>query len=98
MVSKSADPMVGTWKVDLSKSTYSPGPAPKSAVNKFEPWEDGMKATIDIVDAQSTLEPPLNSMARTTPSRGLRLLTRFPSRGPMKGRPTLSGREVGKPS
>jgi len=46
------DPMVGTWKVNLSKSTYSPGPAPKNAMNKFEPWEDGMKATIDIVDAQ----------------------------------------------
>src|SRR2546430_125807 len=46
------DPMVGTWKVNLSKSTYSPGPPPKSTINKFEPWEDGMKATIDIVDAQ----------------------------------------------
>jgi hypothetical protein len=46
------DPMVGTWEVNLSKSTYNPGPAPKSAINKFEPWEDGMKGTIDIVDAQ----------------------------------------------
>ena len=46
------DPMVGTWKLNLSKSTYSPGPAPKSAINKFEPWEDGMKATIDVVDGQ----------------------------------------------
>jgi hypothetical protein len=45
------DPMVGIWKVNLSKSTYSPGPAPKSAINKFEPWEDGLKATIDVVDA-----------------------------------------------
>ena len=46
------DPMVGTWKVNLSKSTYSPGPAPKSAINKFEPWEDGIKAMMDIVDGQ----------------------------------------------
>jgi hypothetical protein len=44
--------MVGTWEVNLSKSTYNPGPEPKSAINKFEPWEDGMKGTIDIVDAQ----------------------------------------------
>jgi len=44
--------MIGTWKVNLSKSTYNPGPAPQSATNKFEPWEDGVKATIDIVDAQ----------------------------------------------
>jgi hypothetical protein len=46
------DPMVGTWKLNLSKSNYSPGPGPKSAINKFEPWEDGIKATIDLVDAQ----------------------------------------------
>src|SRR5262245_44417279 len=46
------DPMVGTWKLNLSKSTYIPGPAPKSAINKFEPWEDGMKATMDMVDGQ----------------------------------------------
>src|SRR5215831_3234527 len=48
----SNDPMVGTWKVNLSNSTYSPGPAPKSAINKFEAWEDGMKATMDMVDGQ----------------------------------------------
>jgi hypothetical protein len=46
------DPMVGIWKLNLSKSTYIPGPAPKSAINKFEPREDGMKATIDMVDGQ----------------------------------------------
>ena len=48
----SNDPMIGTWKVNLSKSTYSPGPPPKSATNKFEPWENGVKAIIDVVDAQ----------------------------------------------
>ena len=48
----SNDPMVGTWKLNLSKSTYSPGPAPKSGISKFEPWEDGMKATIDMVDGR----------------------------------------------
>jgi hypothetical protein len=47
-----SDPMIGTWKLNLSKSTYTPGPAPQSAINKFEPWEDGMKATIDVVDGQ----------------------------------------------
>ena len=45
-----SDPMVGTWKLNISRSTYAPGPAPKSAINKFEPWEDGIKATIDLVD------------------------------------------------
>jgi hypothetical protein len=45
-----SDPLVGTWRLNVSKSTYAPGPAPKSAINKFEPWEDGIKATIDLVD------------------------------------------------
>jgi hypothetical protein len=51
-MSKTADPMVGTWSVNLSKSTYSPGPAPRSTITKFEPWEDGMRAAMDVVDAQ----------------------------------------------
>ena len=49
------DPMVGTWKLNLSKSTYSPGPAPKSAINKFDPWEDGIKATMEMVDGQGNI-------------------------------------------
>ena len=46
------DPMIGTWKLNVSKSNFTPGPAPKSAINKFEPWEDGIKATIDLVNGQ----------------------------------------------
>jgi hypothetical protein len=45
-------PMIGTWKLNLAKSTYSPGPAPKSIIAKFEPWEDGVKATQDVIDPQ----------------------------------------------
>ena len=29
--SQSADPFVGTWSLNVAKSTYSPGPAPKSS-------------------------------------------------------------------
>ena len=43
---------IGTWKVDLAKSTYSPGPAPKSAVLKFESTPAGIKLTTDIVDGE----------------------------------------------
>ena len=38
--------------MNVFKSTYTPGPVPKSAINKFEQWEDGIKATIDLVDGQ----------------------------------------------
>ena len=42
----------GLWKVDLNKSKYSPGPAPKSNMKKYEPWKDGFKATQDMVTAK----------------------------------------------
>ena len=49
---QAGDPAIGTWKLNVAKSTYSPGPAPKSLTNKIEPWEGGRKVTGDGVDAQ----------------------------------------------
>jgi len=50
---QSADPWLGTWKVNLAKSTYSPGPKPTTAATvKIEPWQGGMKTTIDATNAQ----------------------------------------------
>jgi hypothetical protein len=47
-----ADNNVGTWKLNLAKSTYSPGPPPKSQTIKIEAWgEDGVKYAADGVDA-----------------------------------------------
>src|SRR5437868_1444573 len=43
---------LGTWKLNLAKSTYSPGPPPKSNNVKWERWEDGFKITTDGIDAQ----------------------------------------------
>jgi hypothetical protein len=43
-------PWVGTWKLDLAKSTYNPGPPPfKSETSEIEPWENGLKITYDMV-------------------------------------------------
>jgi hypothetical protein len=44
--------LIGTWKLNGAKSTYSPGPPPKSNISKWEPWEDGLKQTTDGVDGQ----------------------------------------------
>jgi len=47
------DPLIGTWKLNLSKSKYEPGPPPQSQVNKYEPsGKDGVKRTIDGVNAR----------------------------------------------
>jgi hypothetical protein len=49
---QSADPWVGTWKLNLEKSKYSPGPLPKSIIRKVESSEGGLKETADVVNAQ----------------------------------------------
>ena len=47
------DPRIGTWKINLQKSRYSPGPPPKSMTVRFEPnGADGVKVTVDTVSAQ----------------------------------------------
>ena len=49
-----ADSNIGTWKINLVKSKYSPGPPPKSQTLKIEAWEDGIKYTADGIDAGGT--------------------------------------------
>ena len=46
-----ADNWVGTWKLNVEKSKFSPGPAPKSLTLKFEATKDGIKLTSDGVGA-----------------------------------------------
>jgi hypothetical protein len=49
----SEDPQVGTWKLNVAKSKYRPGPAPKSGTVKIEAWgDDGAKVTADGVNAE----------------------------------------------
>ena len=40
---------VGTWNLNVAKSTYSPGPVPKSATLRIEPAGAGVKVTVDQV-------------------------------------------------
>ena len=48
------DPSVGTWRINLQKSTYSPGPAPKTpTLRRYELRPDGFTViTQTSVDAQ----------------------------------------------
>ena len=49
-VAFAADNNVGTWKLNLAKSSFSPGPAPKSQTLKIEAWgDDGLKYAADGV-------------------------------------------------
>ena len=47
------NPLVGTWKLNLAKSKYSPANlAPKSGTTKIEAVAGGIKLSADGVDAQ----------------------------------------------
>jgi|SRR5262245_4098361 len=46
------DPLIGTWKLNLAKSKYSPGPPLKSQTVTFEAVGKGAKATIKMMDAE----------------------------------------------
>src|SRR4029450_8881820 len=47
-----ADNNVGTWKLNLTKTKFSPGPAQTSQTLKIEAWgEDGVKYAADGVYA-----------------------------------------------
>jgi hypothetical protein len=47
-----ADNNVGTWKLNLEKSKYSPGPAPKSATLTIDAHDGGIKYTSHGENAQ----------------------------------------------
>lgn len=49
-----SNPLVGTWKLNLEKSKYEPGPAPKSLTRTVEAQGDGVKYTFEGVAADGT--------------------------------------------
>jgi hypothetical protein len=51
-VALAAENWLGTWKLNVAKSKFSPGPAPKSLTLKFEATADGIKLTSDGVNSE----------------------------------------------
>ena len=49
--SQAADPWVGTWVLNLAKSTYSPGPAPKSTTVTIMAAAGGFHQMVDTIPA-----------------------------------------------
>ncbi len=48
----SADPILGTWKLNVQKSRFLPGPAFKSETRSYEETNEGVKVTIRTVDGR----------------------------------------------
>jgi hypothetical protein len=50
-VAIAANPVVGTWQLDLAKSKFSPGPAPKTDTRTYTESADGLTMTSKSVAA-----------------------------------------------
>ena len=46
------DTFIGTWKLNLAKSKYSPGPPPKSQTATYDAAGDGVKVTVKGTNGQ----------------------------------------------
>ena len=44
------DPLIGTWKMNVAKSKYSPGPAPKSGTTKISAVPGGIRLVTNGVN------------------------------------------------
>ena len=47
-----ADMFAGAWKVNVAKSKFSPGPGPKSNMQKIDAVDGGMKVVTDGVNSE----------------------------------------------
>ena len=106
---QSTDPWMGTWKVNLAKSTYSPGPEPTVAGTvKMEPMAGGFKTTIDATNPQgqpthtetvgkfdSKDNPVIGAQTPNTTAAYKRINGRtFEVMGKVDGKPTVTTRVV----
>lgn len=68
-----ADPVLGTWHLNVAKSSYIPGPAPKSQTRVYEAHPQGVTVTIKTVhaDGQSqSVQHPVNYDGKEHPITG----------------------------
>jgi hypothetical protein len=68
-----SDPVLGKWKLNVDKSTYLPGPAPKSQTRLYQAHAHGIKVTIRTIgkDGQViVVEHPVNYDGKEQPVIG----------------------------
>jgi len=68
-----ADAVVGTWKLNLAKSTFSPGPAPKSQTRIYAESAQGMTVTVKTTAAdgkESTTNVTFKEDGKSYPASG----------------------------
>jgi len=63
---QSTDPFVGTWRLNVAKSKYSPGPVPKSVTTTYEAAGQGYKISVKNEPASG----PVQQYSYTTDPAG----------------------------
>jgi hypothetical protein len=61
LAASTADPVLGVWKLNLSRSRFNPGPAPRSQTRSYIQTPNGIQVTIRSVDLKgrsATIEFP----------------------------------------
>jgi hypothetical protein len=56
LIAQAPEPLFGTWKLNVAKSKYVPGPAPKNSTKRYEPFKGGLKATQDTTTAKGDVQ------------------------------------------
>jgi hypothetical protein len=72
-VAMAADPVVGTWNLDVAKSKFSPGPAPKSATRVYSESADGVTLDAKTVGAdgkEASLHVAYKADGKSYPTTG----------------------------
>ncbi len=54
LLAQAADPLIGTWELNVAKSKFDPGPPLKSSTRKFEAVENGLKFSGQNINADGT--------------------------------------------
>ena len=50
-----SNPFLGTWELNLAKSTFSPGPAPRSRTLTYQAEGQGIRVTFEYIDAEGNV-------------------------------------------
>jgi hypothetical protein len=56
-----ADPVIGNWQLNVAKSKFSPGPAPKSETRTYAARDQGITMTWKSVGADGATPPTRSS-------------------------------------
>jgi hypothetical protein len=55
LAAEAPDPVVGTWTLNIAKSKFNPGPAPKSQTRTYSSDADGVSLSVNGVGADGTV-------------------------------------------